>query len=415
MLDQKQKIPKGWKETTLGEVAEVNAATINGSYPFTEIEYIDVASVEEGKLLHTQVLSLADAPSRARRIVRDNDVLISTVRPNLKHYCFIKKSKPNLVASTGFAVVSATTADAYFLYSLLTNNKYTNYLSKIADTQTSTYPAFNPGIIANSKFLMPTPSEQRDIAEVLSSLNDKIELLREQNKALEATAQAIFKNWFISFDFPDQKGRPYKSSGGKMTDSSLGAIPAEWKLGGICEYLDIVYGFPFSSELFNKNKTGLPVIRIRDLKDGAPEIYTEETCPAQYKISPGDIIAGMDAEFRAVIWKGEEGLLNQRVCKFRPKENVGNMFVLETMRPHLNFYEKTKVGTTVSHIGKSDFDSIETIVPPKHLVALFSTAMEPLFQKLVLNNSQIQSLSVILNTILPKLMKGELRVTGVAE
>ncbi|MBU4016073.1 restriction endonuclease subunit S [Patescibacteria group bacterium] len=134
----------GWKMTTLGEVADINISTIDKNYAFDEIEYIDVASVEERKLTETQKIKLENAPSRAKRIVVDNSVLISTVRPNLKHYCFVKKAKPNLIASTGFAVVNSKEgkSDPYYLYNLLTTNEYTNYLIKIADSQTSTYPAF---------------------------------------------------------------------------------------------------------------------------------------------------------------------------------------------------------------------------------------------------------------------------------
>ncbi|MGI6595424.1 MAG: restriction endonuclease subunit S [Candidatus Ratteibacteria bacterium] len=133
-----------------------------------------------------------------------NNILISTVRPNLKHYCFIKKAKPNLIASTGFAVIGSQKdkSDPFFLYNLLTTTEYTNFLIKIANTQTSTYPAFNPSVIVNSKILLPPLPEQKAIAAVLSSLDDKVELLREENKTLESIAQTIFKEWFVKFNFP---------------------------------------------------------------------------------------------------------------------------------------------------------------------------------------------------------------------
>ncbi len=113
-----------WKETTLGEVAKVNESTVDANYRFDEIEYIDIVSVEERRLLQTQKLKLKDAPSRAKRIIRDNDTLISTVQPNLKHYCFIKEATSNLIASTGFAVVvTATKSDPAFIYYLAENRE----------------------------------------------------------------------------------------------------------------------------------------------------------------------------------------------------------------------------------------------------------------------------------------------------
>lgn len=107
MSSQKSSIPDGWEIKVLSDVADVNISTVDRNYSFKEIEYIDVASVEERKVIATQKLNISEAPSRAKRIVTDNSILISTVRPNLKHYCFIKKAKPNLIASTGYAIVNS--------------------------------------------------------------------------------------------------------------------------------------------------------------------------------------------------------------------------------------------------------------------------------------------------------------------
>jgi type I restriction enzyme S subunit len=262
---------KGWKNTMLGDVADVNISTIDKNYIFDEIEYIDVASVEERKLTETQKLKLENSPSRAKRIVGDNSILISTVRPNLKHYCFVKKAKPNLVASTGFAVVNSKEgkSDPYFLYNLLTTSDYTDYLSKIADSQTTAYPAFNSSIIQDSKFKLPPFPEQRAIAAVLSSLDDKIELLREQNKTLEATAQAIFKEWFVNFNLPavvlTKAGFPDGKI--KMIDSELGKIPEGWRVGNLTELFDFIKGIEPGSHNYSVKKLSedyLPFYRVQD-------------------------------------------------------------------------------------------------------------------------------------------------------
>jgi type I restriction enzyme, S subunit len=292
---------------------------------------------------------------------------------------------------------------------------YLYYLLKTLHLETLNYDSVVPGLNRDaaydlSIFIPSTKEEQKSMANVLSGLDDKIELLEEQNKTLEKIAQTIFKEWFVNFNFPDKNGEPYAASGGKMIDSALGLIPEGWSVGDIYRYTEISVGFPFKSEMFNNEKKGLPLIRIRDLKDGSPEIYTDEACADNYIIFPGDILAGMDAEFRAVVWSGKKALLNQRVCRFRPKDNIGHYFILENIRPHLNFYEKTKFGTTVSHLGKADLDAIETIIPDFKIVDVFSKATEPIYNKLISNNFEVRTLSKLRDTLLTKLMSGELRV-----
>lgn len=152
-------IPEGWSTAILKDVAVVNEKTIDKKYPHSEIEYIDIASVDKGRVLEIKKLFRSEAPSRAQRIVRDNDILLSTVRPNLKHFAFMKTANSNMIASTGFAVISSKTVDARFLYYYLTTNKYTDYLSAIADAHTSTYPAFNPDILENSEIPFPPEDE----------------------------------------------------------------------------------------------------------------------------------------------------------------------------------------------------------------------------------------------------------------
>ena len=181
-------MPDGWSLSTIQKVAEVNEKAITKRNAPSHIHYIDIASVDKGKLLDIQELPFEKAPSRARRVVRDKDSLIATVRPNLEHYMFVKEPRPNTIASTGFAVVTAKTADPRFLYYYLTSKPFTAYLTQIAESHTSAYPAFNSDVIEKAELVLPSDSEQRAISHVLGSLDDKIELNRRMNETLEATA-----------------------------------------------------------------------------------------------------------------------------------------------------------------------------------------------------------------------------------
>lgn len=255
-------------------------------------------------------------------------------------------------------------------------------------------------VLENLEVTLPPLDEQRRIAGILGSLDDKIELNRRINANLEAQAQALFRSWFVDFE-------PFRD--GPFVDSELGKIPQGWKVGDIYTYMDVIYGAPYKSALFNTNKKGYPLIRIRDLKTYSPQFYTEEILPNTEYVDFGDIVAGMDAEFVPYIWKGEKGLLNQRVCKFIPKyDYVSKYYILSLIRPELEFVQSYKVGTTVSHLGKSDIDKFKVITPPAEIVKRFSCIVDSFHQQIIKLAKENLNLSALRDTLLPKLMAGEI-------
>ena len=251
-------------------------------------------------------------------------------------------------------------------------------------------------------FELPNLTDQRRIASILSSLDRKIELNNKINAELEEMAQAIFKNWFVDFE-------PFKD--GKFVESELGMIPEGWKVGSPYEYVKVVYGAPYKSAKFNDNGEGFPLIRIRDLKDCNPQFYTSEILPQTEYINMGDIVAGMDAEFVPHIWKGKTGLLNQRVCKLMPQQtSISNLFVLYLMKPELEFVQSYKTGTTVSHLGKADIDKFVVVLPPLEVIEECSKILDSILQKMKNNSAETRTLSLLRDTLLPRLMSGELEV-----
>lgn len=249
---------------------------------------------------------------------------------------------------------------------------------------------------------LPSLADQRRIASILSSLDRKIELNNKINADLEEMAQAIFKNWFVDFE-------PFKN--GKFVDSELGMIPEGWKIGSPYEYVKVVYGAPYKSAKFNDNGEGLPLIRIRNLKDCNPQFYTPEILPQTEYVNMGDIVAGMDAEFVPHIWKGNTGLLNQRVCKLMPQQtSISNLFVLYLMKPELEFVQSYKTGTTVSHLGKADIDKFVVVLPPLKVVEECRKILDSILQRIKNISAESRTLSLLRDTLLPRLMSGEIEV-----
>lgn len=388
-----------WKECKLGDICKSNIHSYSEKDNWAFVNYLDTGNITENKISDIQFIDLSSEslPSRARRKVQLNDIIYSTVRPNQKHFGIIKNQPENFLVSTGFAVlhINKTIADPNFVFYNLIQNENTETLHAIAEQTTSAYPAIKPSDIENLSIKVPPLPTQQKIARILSSLDDKIELNNKINTNLEQQAGPLFKNWFVDFE-------PF---GGKM--------PEGWKEADIYSIANIIYGSPFASKLFNTEKNGKPIIRIRDLKDQHSDVYTPEERDDAYLIQPKDIVVGMDGEFRPYIWGSEPGWLNQRVCVFENKRPKGKAFLFFSIKPLLDVVEKTQVATTVIHIGKKDFDKFQITLPTEDILDKFDELTDPILDQIVANRLENRRLAELRDTLLPKLMNGEIEVNEV--
>ena len=298
-------------------------------------------------------------------------------------------------------------ADYHYVYYWLCAN-YTE-LASLANG--GAQQNLNAQQIKDFEISLPSLEEQRRIAGILGAIDDKIENNRRVNTNLELQAQALYKQWFVDFEFPNEDGKPYKSSGGKMVDSELGLIPEGWSVGDMYKYTKVIYGAPYKSSLFNEKKEGNPLIRIRDLKTFAPQYYTKEILPNTEFVNAGDVVAGMDAEFVPCLWMGEKGVLNQRCCKFVGKQDsISNYYVMFLVKPELEFVQSYKTGTTVSHLGKSDIDKFVVVLPPLTVIEKFSKIANALLNNKANLAKENITLATLRDTLLPKLMNGEIKL-----
>lgn len=385
-----------WKEYKLGDICKSNINSYSEKDNWSFVNYLDTGNITENKISDIQFIDLSSEslPSRARRKVQLNDIIYSTVRPNKKHFGIIKNQPENFLVSTGFAVlhINKIIADPNFIFYNLIQNENTESLHAIAEQTTSAYPAIKPYDIENLSIKLPPLPTQQKIAAILSSLDDKIELNNKINTNLEQQAVALFKNWFVDFE-------PF---GGKMPDG--------WKEADIYSIANIIYGSPFASKLFNTEKNGKPIIRIRDLKDQHSDVYTPEERDDAYLIQPKDIVVGMDGEFRPYIWGSDPGWLNQRVCVFENKRPKGKAFLYFSIKPLLDVVEKTQVATTVIHIGKKNFDKFQITLPTEEILDKFDELTEPILDQIVANRLENRRLAELRDTLLPKLMNGEISI-----
>ena len=225
-----------WKTFKLGDVVKINPSSIGKLYHHQVIEYLDIASVGTNVCHGTKTYDLQSAPGRAKRLVQNGDTIVSTVRPNLKSFWKVKNPQDNLVVSTGFAVLRPSAAvDSDYLFYSVSSQEYIDYLSAIADSKTTSYPAVDSDDIANSSIALPPIKIQQKIGAILSAYDDLIENNTRRIAILEAMAQRLYREWFVHFRFPGCEKT-------KMVESEIGAIPKGWNLCQLGEIADFKYG-----------------------------------------------------------------------------------------------------------------------------------------------------------------------------
>lgn len=379
-----------WKEIELGDVIETNQSSINRDYPYTEILYLDTGSITCNRISGLQKFSSAEAPSRAKRLVKDFDIIYSSVRPNQLHYGIIRNPENNLVVSTGFVVITCNEDEIapYYLYHYLSQNTTTEFLHSIAEGSTSAYPSLKPSDLESLKILLPPIEEQRAIASVLSSLDDKIDLLHRQNQTLEQMAETLFRQWFIE------------------------EADDDWEEGILGDEFNFTMGQSPPGSSFNEEGVGIPMYQgNRDFGFRFPENRVFTTVPKRFAEKFDTLIS-----VRAPV--GEQNMANEKCCigrgvaafryKAKPDYYTYTYFKMKSLMNEIKQFNET--GTVFGSISKSDFQEMEVSIPPMNVVEIFQKEVKPIDDKIITNCNQIRTLTALRDTLLPKLMSGEVRV-----
>jgi type I restriction enzyme S subunit len=182
-------IPEGWEVVKLASIADVNAASIKGNEAPEQINYVNISSVSTGQIEKIEPMAFEDAPSRARRIVGHGDIIWSTVRPNRKSYCLILDPVPNMIVSTGFAVITARQVPYTYLYHALTTDEFVAYLTNHATG--AAYPAVNTGDFENADVLLPAGEPVQTFHNIVADLFDEKQNLHERNEVLRRTRDLL--------------------------------------------------------------------------------------------------------------------------------------------------------------------------------------------------------------------------------
>lgn len=256
---------------------------------------------------------------------------------------------------------------------------------------------------------------QEKIVSILSLLDEKIELNKKINQNLEETAQTLFKRWFIDFEFPNEEGKPYKSSGGKMIKSELGEIPEGWKIKNLLEVGDFINGLAMQKYRPLDTEDSLKVIKIKEMNSGFSK--ESELCsvniPDTYKVNFGDILFSWSGTLKVMFWDKEYGGLNQHIFKVIPK-NVNKLFLYFWLKIHLQTFIQIaqSKATTMGHIKRNDLNNSKIIVPNTEFWIYKEKILNSYLEKIVYQSKEIEKLIELRDCLLPRLMSGEIDISN---
>lgn len=452
-------LPKGWSYKKISDVAKVNVNTIRKKNAPDEIYYIDISSVSNGSFEPPKHMLYADAPSRAKRIVKKNDFIISTVRPNLKQYVFLDEVHENWIASTGFAVVTAIEAGTeWYLYSVITSELFNEHLVRVADG--GAYPAFNPKEIEDAVIFWPDEDSLRVINDLAFNLNTKQKNNTKTNQALEQIAQAIFKSWFVDFDPVKAKIETLAQGGSAadaelaamsiisaktldelnslkannpeafnklaqtaalfpdaMQDSELGEIPEGWVETVLYDIADYINGAAYKKFEPNSKGLGLPIVKIAELKSGITDKtgFSTVRMPDKYRLADKDILfswsGNPDTSIDTFVWALGDAWLNQHIFKVVPKPGVNRTYILSLlkfMRPVFAEIARDKQTTGLGHVTVKDLQRLKVALPTEYLLTKFDEKVGEILTQNYNLVKQNQTIEKLRDTLLPKLLTGEI-------
>ena len=379
-----------WNCIRLGDVCCVNTEAYSEKERWDYVHYLDTGNITKNCIDEIQYIDLMKEklPSRARRKVKYNSILYSTVRPNQCHYGIVKEQSSNFLVSTGFSVIDVIDerVDADFLYYYLTMNAVTEKMHAIAEQSTSAYPAIKSSDIEDLELKLPDILTQKRIASFLMSLEHKITNNTKLNKNLEEQAQAIFVHLFSD--------HPYH-------------------LGTLSQIADVIMGQSPRGESYNETKSGALFFQGRadfGFRFPTPRLYTTEP---KRMAQAGDVLLSVRAPVGDLNIALEPCCIGRGIAAIRSIDGHPSFLFYCLLSQKDQFDVFNGEGTVFGSINSNALKSMEVRIPPKKLLDHFEEMVAPIDTVIRVTSEEILYLTALRDALLPRLMSGGLDVSSI--
>lgn len=382
-----------WQTVRLGEIVKTNQSTYSPKENWQFVNYLDTGNITMNKIDEIQNINTAKdkLPSRARRKVKTNSIIYSTVRPNQLHYGIIKKQPDNFLVSTGFTVIDVNYDKAVpdFIYYALTKQEVTEQLQAIAEQSVSAYPSLKPSDIENLELMLPDKKTQERIVAILRSIDEKIKENNAINNNLEQQAQAIYQQMFID------------------------NASSEWAEGTLSDIADITMGQSPSGSSYNEDGTGTIFFQ------GRAEFGFRFPTVRLYTTEPKRMACANDTLMSVRAPVGDLNVAHIDCCIGRGlaaihSKNNHQSFVLYTMfslKKQLDVFNGE--GTVFGSINRKSLNEIPILIPSSEKLDEFEALVAPMDAAIRNNYDEICRLVQLRDSLLPKLMSGKLDVSDI--
>lgn len=396
-----------WKEVKIGDLGQI----ITGKTPKTairenwggKIPFLSPSDDMSNKTSPVTARTLTElgVAEVAKCLIPANSICVSCIGSDLGKV--VKTDREFVTNQQINTIVPHSNIDSDFVYYLMCIvGKELNYISKTS----TAVPIINKSTFSDWDIVIPREKEdQRRIASILSSLDRKIELNNKINADLEEMAQAIFKNWFVDFE-------PFKN--GKFVDSELGMIPEGWKVGRLTEIASYMNGLAMQKFPPENNEDSLPVLKIKELGQGFCGTDSDRcSCNIkdECKIHNGDVIFSWSGTLLVDVWCGGDCGLNQHLFKVTSKDYPKWFYYYWTKHHLQEFIHIAKdKAVTMGHIKRGHLEEAMVVIPDNDSMEKAHELFEPILGKMISLRLESSRLSLLRDTLLPRLMSGELEV-----
>lgn len=389
-----------WKKVSICELCDSMTETYRGHN--SSVVLINTSDVLDGKCLNHKLVPNKNLKGQFKKTFKQGDILYSEIRPANRRFAYVDFDSTGYIASTKLMVLRAKKGvNPDFLYQILRSNSVLEQLQMLAESRSGTFPQITYSEMANVIVNVPSLEEQDKIVSILSSLDAQIENNNRINANLEAQAQALFKSWFVDFE-------PWG-----------GVMPEDWKEGKLGDIVQMLNGFAFKSDCFTEEGK-YQLITIKGVQDGF--LTTEsavkindipEKMPTWCLLEKGDILLSLTGNVGRCCYVDRDNLLlNQRVAKVKPLQEYNRMFVYamfrtETMKSRMIGLAR---GTAQANLSPIETSNLEILIPSEEVLKKFGEKCSGILNQMINNTETNLRLAALRDTLLPKLMKGEIEL-----
>lgn len=380
-----------WKEYKLGDICDTISDTYKGNSP--QVVLINTSDVLEGKCLNHMSVPNKNLKGQFKKTFCNKDILYSEIRPANKRFAYIDFEPKDYIASTKLMVIrSKKEVLPKYLYYILQSNQMLDKLQTLAETRSGTFPQITFSELAAQETILPGLNSQTKIVQVLDSINSKIELNRRINENLEQQAQALFDFYFIQH--PEKLGN-YES-------------------GNLIDIANYTNGLTMQRFRPRDGEKGIPVLKIKELgqekTDSSSDVCTKNI-PNEYIVNDGDVIFSWSGTLMVHVWCGGLCGLNQHLFKVT-SDKYPKWYYYFWTKYHLGKFiriAKDKA-VTMGHIKRGDLETSEVLIPEKETLLGLDKIISPILNQIIGIKCENNNLENLRDTLLPKLMSGELKI-----